>query len=144
MAEDPYLVPGSEGVTPAITLPDAPGDFTETTQDKVGLQPRKIDKINPFQPLTPAQELETRRKLNYEQSHLDTIAGASGALLNKLLADQPKRDEAGAAPTGPYSVPGSEGVVPAIALDEFKFSPGGLSGHSKGRACKYQGGDSRL
>src|SRR5678809_1241428 len=41
MAEDPYLVPGSEGVTPAITLPDAPGDFTETTQDKVGLQPKR-------------------------------------------------------------------------------------------------------
>src|SRR5580765_8028940 len=130
MADDPYSVPGAEGVTPAIKLPDAPGDFTETAKPQADLYPRKVDKINPFQPLTPAQELEERRKLNYAQSHLDTISGAGRALLTKSLAEQPER-LGQREPTEPYSIPGAEGVLPAMAMDEVKFSPNGFQDTAK-------------
>ena len=129
MAEDPYSVPGAEGVTPAIKLPDAPGDFGETVPNLVTAEPGK--KPNPFTPLTPAQELEERRKLNYAQSHLDTVSGASRALLASSLAEAPRRDTRPTTPTAPYSVPGTEGVLPAAALDDIKFSPNGFQDTAK-------------
>ena len=91
------------------------------------------DKLTPggaLPPLTLKQQLEERKNLNYAQSHLDTIAGATGALLNKTLADQPKRDGEDFSLPDNFVAPGAEGVVPNI-INDAKFNPGGYQDAAK-------------
>ena len=60
-----------------FTLPDAPGDFSETTPDQQTAQPGK--RPHPFAPLTPAQEADERARLNFESSRRKTMLGSAQA-----------------------------------------------------------------
>ena len=80
--------PGGSG----FQLPDAPGDFSETTIDKSSAQPGQ--RANPFTPLTPAQERDERARLNFGAANRKTLLGS-------VTAADTARQAAVPSPEGP-------------------------------------------
>ena len=82
MADDPAIGdPGGSG----FTLPDAPGDFSETTPNELAAQPGK--RANPFTPLTPAQERDERARLNFQSANRSTLYGSVTAADTARMAN---------------------------------------------------------